>query len=426
MNPLYNTGIRLYSLGVKAAALRSRKPQLMVEGHKEVFARLADFRSRIGNRRVLWVHAASLGEFEQGRPLIERVRRMSPDVAILLTFFSPSGYEVRKNYKEADCVCYLPFDTPGNARKFIATARPDFAAFIKYEFWGNYLSELKRNNIPTILISAIFRPSQSFFKPWGAMFRNMLRCYTHLFVQDEPSRELLSGIGVTNVTVAGDTRFDRVTDTMAAATCIPSIENWLAANSGKPCVVIGSSWEQDEEVYLPLMESHSESLAIIAPHEFNDARLEKLRSRLGKERTMLFSEVKAAGDVVPEGITRIIIDCYGLLSSIYRYASLAYIGGGFGAGIHNLTEAAVYGVPVVFGPRFGKFREARELIACGGGFTVNSTAGLKQLVDSFIADKSRLEKAGNAAGRYIADSIGATDKILDTLKTEYGIGSNRR
>lgn len=401
--------------------MRSSKPRLMIEGHKEVLDKLKALRARIGSRKLVWIHAASLGEFEQGRPLIERLRRDNPDIAVLLTFFSPSGYEVRKNYSGAEAVCYLPFDTPANARDFIKAASPDLVIFVKYEFWGNFLMRLKRAGIPTILVSAIFRESQPFFKRWGSTFRKMIHCYTHIFVQDEHSRQLLEGIGVDNVTVAGDTRFDRVTDTLRNATPIVAIERWIEEHKGSKCFVAGSSWEPDEDLFIPMLDKNPSVLAIIAPHEFDKDRIQKLKERLGKEKTVTYSEIIANGETVPEGVTRIVIDCFGLLASLYRYATVAYIGGGFGSGIHNVPEAAVYGVPVIFGPKHHKFREAGDLIACGGGFSISTADDLNRIADKLINDPQEQAKAGKAAGDYIAESIGATQTIVDMLSGDLNI-----
>ena len=416
MNPLYNTGIRLYRLGVKAAAMRSEKPRLMLEGHRKVENQIKEFRNRIGNRKLVWVHAASLGEFEQGRPMIDRLKKVDPKIAILLTFFSPSGYEVRKNYIGADCVCYLPFDTPENVTAFLDTVKPDMAVFVKYEFWGNFLNELKKRKVPTFLISAIFRKNQPFFKFWGSMFRQILKCYTHIYVQDENSRKLLESIGIDNVTVAGDTRFDRVTDVLKNASPIDTIERWKESNKEMKCLIAGSSWPEDEDVYIPWIESRDDIITIIAPHEFDKERLIKLKERIGSDHTALYSEVHAPGAKIDPSIKVIIIDCFGLLSSLYRYAELAYVGGGFGAGIHNVAEAAVYGVPVLFGPNHEKFREAKDLKECGGGFAVDSPESFKETAEQLIDNPIPLEAAGKAAGNYIKSSLGATDRIIASLK----------
>lgn len=410
MNSLYNFGIHLFQLGVKLAATYRPKVNKMAEGHKHTLQTLREAFPQ-GTERPVWFHAASLGEFEQARPLIERLRRERPDVKILLTFFSPSGYEVRKNYKEVDCVCYLPIDTPANARRFIDAANPSMAIFVKYEFWGNYLQQLHRRGIPAYIISAIFRRRQSFFKWWGGMFRSMLRCYDHLYVQDNNSRALLADIGVENVTVAGDTRFDRVTDILRTATPLPCIEPF-AARPGLT-LIAGSSWGPDEEVYLPWANSRPDVRLIVASHEIDEARLQHIE-RAVKGRTVRYSELERDPQA---GIDAkcILVDCFGKLSSLYRYGSIAYIGGGFGVGIHNINEAAVYGIPVVFGPNHSKFKEAHDLIECGGGFSVSSRTEAETILTRLADNKSLLESSGNKAGTYIKEHLGATDRIYRDL-----------
>lgn len=417
MNPLYNTGIRLYGGAVRLlGSFGHRKAGLMSRGQRSTMEALRRFdaESPEGAERI-WIHAASLGEFEQGRPLIEWLRRERPGVRILLSFFSPSGYEVRKNYAAADCVVYLPFDTPHAAREFVSVARPSMAVFVKYEFWGNYLTALSRAGVPVYIISAIFRDGQIFFRPYGGMFRRMLGCFTRLFVQDEKSRTLLQDIGVEpeRITVAGDTRFDRVTDTLRAAREVPEVEQWLDATGGRDrfTIVAGSSWGPDEDVYFPWLGAHPEVRAVIAPHEFDASRLEAMRNRLGADVTLLHSELK---DASPERIAAaryLIIDCFGLLASLYRFATMAYVGGGFGVGIHSVTEAAVFSVPVIFGPNYGKFREARDLIAATGAFSVDSPRTFDTIATRMLKDTRRRDEAGKAAGKYIADNVGATDTI---------------
>lgn len=417
MNPLYNTGIRLYGSVVRLlGSFGHRKAGLMMRGQRSTMEALQRFdaESPEGAERI-WIHAASLGEFEQGRPLIEWLRRQRPGARILLSFFSPSGYEVRKNYAAADCVVYLPFDTPRAAREFVAVARPSMAVFVKYEFWGNYLTALSRAEVPVYIISAIFRDGQIFFRPYGGMFRRMLGCFTRLFVQDEKSRTLLQGIGVEpeRITVAGDTRFDRVTDTLRAAREVPEVEKWLDATGGRDrfTLVAGSSWGPDEDVYFPWLGAHPEVRAIIAPHEFDSARLEAMRNRLGADVTLLHSELQGASPERIAAARYLIIDCFGLLASLYRFATMAYVGGGFGVGIHSVTEAAVFSVPVIFGPNYGKFREARGLIAATGAFSVDSPRAFDTIAIRMLKDTRRRDDAGKAAGKYIADNVGATDTI---------------
>jgi len=402
MNPLYNAGISLYKFGAQVGALRSPKIRKMIEGQKRTFDLLAQHPQGFD----LWIHAASLGEFEQGRPMIEHLRREHPEMRILLTFFSPSGYEVRKNYDKVDCVAYLPFDTPRLVKRFLDAARPGMAIFIKYEFWGNYLEQLRQRNIPTYIISSIFRPGQRFFHRFGGIFRNMLSCFSHIFVQDENSRQLLSGININNVTVAGDTRFDRVTDILRDGREYPDIAVW---KGDAPLLVAGSSWPADEDRYIPYINNHPQLKVIIAPHEFDDHRLQALKSRI-EGKTLLYSEI-AAGNPIPDDLQVLIIDSFGHLSSLYRYATVAVIGGGHGAGIHNINEAAVYGVPVIFGPNHYKFREASDLIECSGGFEYTDSRSIASVLDSLFGNKELLKNCSEAAARYIKSHLGATDII---------------
>lgn len=410
MNLLYNTGIRAYALGARVFALRNAKANRMVKGQKQTMERLRQ--ALQPGKKYVWVHAASLGEFEQGRPFIERLRREKPEYGVVLTFFSPSGYEVRRNYAGADVVCYLPFDTPRRAKKFIETVNPAMAVFVKYEFWGNYLKELKRRNIPTYIISAIFRPTQPFFKWWGGMFRQMLACYRTIFVQDSRSAQLLSSIGVrNNVIVAGDTRFDRVTDILNTTVEMPAVEKFTA---GAPLtIVFGSSWPQDEELYAPWLKAHPEVKAIIAPHEFDEGRLEALR-HTGAGKGVMLSELAADADACKDAQV-LVVNCFGKLSSLYRYGQVAYVGGGFGEGIHNVNEAAVYAMPVLFGPKHKKFKEATDLIACGGGFTFTNRAELEALLDMMLEDGGKRMSAGAKAGEYIERNLGATDKAFKEI-----------
>lgn len=420
MNQLYNTGIKLYELAARAAALRSVKVHKMIRGQRRTFDTL---RRRLGNRPgCIWFHASSLGEFEQGRPMIERLRREHPEKPILLSFFSPSGFEVRKNYPFVDAVVYLPFDTPKRVRRFLDAARPSMAIFIKYEFWGNYLHELRRRGIPTYIISSIFRPGQRFFRSIGGMFRKMLRCFDCLYVQDERSRRLLKVIGVENVTVAGDTRFDRVTDVMRSTVDIPGFPGF--GEQFPLRFIAGSSWEADEDVYAPWLNSHENVAFIIAPHEFTETRLEALRNRFNAPVVLLSEwtrEIKRAN--LPNGqipdylksVRGIIIDSFGKLSSLYRYADMAYIGGGFGAGIHNLNEAAVYGIPVIFGPNHVKFKEAADLLACGGGLSIATKDEFSSTLDALTSSKASMKQSGEAAAKYIHDHLGATDIIYRDL-----------
>lgn len=400
MTPFYDFAIHLYSLGVKIASLRHEKARKIIDGQAVTMQRLKKELSPEGG--YIWIHAASLGEFEQGRPLIEMIRRNHPDAKILLTFFSPSGYEVRHNFPLVDAVVYLPFDTKKNVRQFLDTVKPRMAIFVKYEFWGNYLNELKLRGIPTYIISAIFRKSQPFFKPWGGEFRKMLTYFTHIYVQDEGSRELLAGIGIKNVTVAGDTRFDRVTDIMESCVEIPQAA--ALTRDASLTLVAGSTWPPDESYLLPCFNAHPKMKLIVAPHEVNEERIAAIESQLNRPSCRLST-------ASPEEAAKcdcIIVDCYGKLSSAYRYGNIAYIGGGFGVGIHNLNEAAVYDIPVIFGPHYHKFKEARDLIKCKGGFSFSNKEEFDAIIEPIINDKKLREQYGKNAGNYIKENLGAT------------------
>lgn len=411
MNPLYNAALHAYAAAARVAAARSPKVRDMLEGQRRTLDTLEAERKRVApDGYDVWIHAASLGEFEQARPLIERLRRERPSLTILLTFFSPSGYKVRYNYDRVDTVAYLPFDTPGRVRRFLDAAAPRMAIFVKYEFWGNYLQQLHTRGVPTYIISAIFRPGQRFFRPGGGVFRRMLENFDRLYVQDERSRRLLAGAGIDRVTVAGDTRFDRVTDILAKARVVPVAEKFVA---GAPFTLIaGSSWQPDEDLYIPWLREHPEVKAIIAPHEFDDARIDALCAKLpGAVRlSRVDSPDKLRGDE-----RALIVDCFGLLSSLYRYGSAAWVGGGFGVSIHNINEAAVYGIPVVFGPRHEKFKEASDLLQCGGAVCVTDKASARKALDRLLADTAAREEAGRAAALYIRRSVGATDIIYKDL-----------
>ncbi len=407
MDFLYNTGISLYKLGVRAASLKNHKAKQLLEGQARTFSYLKE-RLTPGTRYI-WIHAASLGEFEQGRPLIEMIKAKQPDAHIVLSFFSPSGYEVRKGYNMVDAVVYLPFDLPENVDKFINLVNPQMAIFIKYEFWGNYLKTLKRRGIPTYLVSAIFRPGQVFFKPWGGMFREVLSCFTTMFVQNAASRTLLNKIGFNNVEVAGDTRFDRVADVRNAAKDFPVVERFVS--NSKFTLVAGSSWQPDEDIIVPYFNSHPGMKLILAPHEFDKERLDALLAKF-KRPVSLYS--CASADEM-EQCDAVVVDCFGILSSLYRYGQVAYVGGGFGAGIHNVNEAAVYGMPVVFGPNHKKSREATDLIACGGGFAIDGDEAFAKVMDKMLSNRAFLEKSGTIADKYIQSHLGATDFVYANI-----------
>lgn len=438
MNILYNIGIRAYVLGIKlAAACGHRKARQMEEGRKDWAARLQEqidaLKSRLGHHpRFIWFHAASLGEFEQGRPLIEALRERYPDYQILQTFFSPSGYEVRKNYKGADVICYLPYDKVDECRKFLDITCPERAFFVKYEFWGNMLGELYHRAVPTYLVSGIFRPNQVFFKWYGGMMRPVLSLFQYKFVQDEESAALLRGLGHKHVAVCGDTRFDRVIAILQQAKILPwaeSLANSITENREKqglkPFVLVaGSSWPKDEDIILEHFNRHPEMRLIIAPHEIHEEHIQSIIAKL-KRPYLRYSELKKMweSNKVPEGqlptaeetVPCLIIDAIGFLSSIYRYGDAAYIGGGFGVGIHNTLEAAVYGIPVIFGPNHQAFREALGLKAAGGGFSIATAAEYDEILKRFMTDTDALHKAGELAGKYVKEGSGATEMIFKAV-----------
>ena len=407
MRTIYSAGVSLYATAVKVASMKNEKAKKMIAGHKVVFDYLNEKISP--DEKYIWFHAASLGEFEQGRPLIEKIKQQKPEYKIVLTFFSPSGYEVRKNYQGADVICYLPFDKPANVRRFLNKVKPKMAFFVKYEFWANYLMELNDRKIPTFLVSGIFRESQSFFKWYGSFFRSLLPLYKDLFVQDESSNDLLKSIGVKNAVVSGDTRFDRVIDIMNAAKDLPLVENIV--KDSKFTIVAGSSWPKDEDIIIKHFNEHPEVKLIIAPHETHEAHIQDIISKL-KRPYARYTELKEDGD---NNADCLIIDCIGLLSSIYRYGDVAYIGGGFGVGIHNTLEAAVYGMPVLWGPNYLRFREACGLKTANGGFPIDTETDYDSLMNKFVSDQKYLDTVGKKAGDYVKKNAGATQKIWDAV-----------
>jgi 3-deoxy-D-manno-octulosonic-acid transferase len=405
---MYSLLLYIYLLGILLAAFVSKKARKMVEGIPQTFRIL---RAEIKPEdKVAWFHAASLGEFEQGRPLMERLRVEHPEYKILLTFFSPSGYEVRKNYSGADVVCYLPIDTPGNVHSFMRLAHPDIAVFIKYEFWLNYLTLAHKRGVKLYSVSSIFRPGQYFFQWYGSM--KALRQFDHFFVQNEQSKQLLNEHGVDCVTVVGDTRLDRVIDVKNAAKDLPLVEQFVGDS---PCVIAGSSWGPDEEIYIPYFAKHRDWKIIIAPHVISEVHLKSINKLLEAHglTSVRYTDIEAGkaenkGDVL-------IVNCFGKLSSIYRYGRVAIVGGGFGVGIHNVPEAAVYGIPVLFGPNNLKFKEAQDLKACGGSFEYADAESFAAVMDDFISNPSALVKAGDAAGSYINSNAGAAAKCFKAI-----------
>ncbi len=403
---MYNFVIYAYLLAVKIVSLFDKKVRLMVKGHAQVFRIL---RGQIKeDERYIWFHAASLGEFEQGRPLMERIRRQYPQYKILLTFFSPSGYEVRKNYQGADIICYLPFDTPTNVHRFMKLAHPCMAFFIKYEFWQNYLKALQRRHIPVYSVSSIFRKEQVFFRWYGGRYYKVLTRFSHLFVQNEVSKQLLATLDIHNVTVVGDTRFDRVVEIMQQAKQLPLVE---AFKQDHIVFVAGSSWPPDEEIFIDYFNRHPELKLIIAPHVIGESHLAEIVGRLKRP----YVRYTQATEENVKQADCLIIDCFGLLSSIYRYGEIAYVGGGFGVGIHNVLEAAVFGIPVLFGPNNKRFQEAQQLLQLEGGFEIQGTDDFNELMDKLMTDTEFRKRTGELAGHYVNGNAGAADKVLSMI-----------
>ena len=403
---MYNIVIYIYLIGVVIASLFSKKVRNMWRGERRAIGIIKE--KMDPNAQYVWFHAASLGEFEQGRPLMEQLKREHPEYKILLTFFSPSGYEVRKNYEGADIITYLPLDTIMNARRFLRTIRPVMAFFIKYEFWYNYLHILKYRKVPVFSVSSIFRPEQVFFKWYGRSYGRVLHCFTHFFVQNEISRQLLAKIGINEVTVVGDTRFDRVLQIKEAAKQLPVVE---AFTDGHRTFVAGSSWQPDEDIFILWFNAHKDWKLIIAPHVIGEDHLQQILSKI-EGKAVRYTQ--ASAEEVRDAQV-LIIDCFGLLSSIYHYGDVAYVGGGFGVGIHNLPEAAVWGVPVIFGPNNQRFQEAQQLKACGGGLEINGAADFQRIMDRFDANPQQVEADGKKAGDYVKGKAGATGKVLHSV-----------
>ena len=362
------------------------------------------------NARYIWFHAASLGEFEQGRPLMEYLRKTHPEYKILLTFFSPSGYEVRKNYEGADIICYLPLDTIRNARRFLRAIKPVMAFFIKYEFWYNYLHILQHRGVPTYSVSSIFRPDQIFFQWYGKGYGRVLKCFTHFFVQNIESKNLLAKLDIHDVEVVGDTRFDRVLQIKEASKQLPIVEKFTE-NTSK-VFIAGSSWLPDEEVFLKYFNLHKDWKLIVAPHVIGEDHLAQIFELLKGRRVVRYTE--ATEENVKDAEV-LIIDCFGLLSSIYHYGTISYVGGGFGVGIHNVLEAAVWDIPVIFGPNNKRFQEAQGLIMTGGGFEINDYQSFRDLMMRFETDEMFLQTSKKHAGEFVKGRAGATEKIMGSL-----------
>ena len=409
---LYNTGLLAYTVLLRVAAPFNPKARQWVDGRRNWALHLTQM---LGSNTapIAWFHAASLGEFEQGRPVMEAYRTQYPDHKILLTFFSPSGYEVRKNYAGADYVLYLPADTPTNARQFVGVVNPRIAFFIKYEFWYNYLRELKAADVPTVSFSAIFRSNQLFFRPWGGFYRKLLGYFDHILVQNQESVDLLVSVGISNVTLAGDTRFDRVAQVAAAKQEIPVAQ---AFKNSQPLLVVGSAWQADMDVLIPFINQFDGSLkVIIAPHEIHDDEIERWRGQLGKP-TVRYSEIMKDRTPIPTDAQTLFIDNVGMLSSLYQYGEFACIGGAFGKGLHNILEAATFGMPLFFGPNYGKFQEAVDLVSEGAAFPVGSTA---EFTAAFAAQYGNRTEATRISRDYVQRNIGATGKVMDVVDSYF-------
>jgi len=409
---LYNIGIKLYSLFIRFAALFNNKAKLWITGRKNpVFVRIES---------SIWFHFASLGEFEQGRPILEAMRNLHPDKKVVITFFSPSGYEIRKNTPLADYVYYLPLDTPGNAKQFIDAISPETIIFTKYEYWFHFFNEAHKRNIPLYIISGIFRPGQVYFKWYGGFNRRILSLVSHFFLQDDASEQLLQGIGITNTSVSGDTRFDRVWANAQNPKVLPLIEEF---KNGHKLFIAGSTWPQDEALLAKLVSKYPDWKFIFAPHEIPEEKINNLMDLLPEGKAITFSQLKTeaeglkSGDFINQSLTSnnlqsLVIDNIGMLSSLYAYADIAYIGGGFGVGIHNTLEAAAFGLPVIFGPHYQKFNEAKELIAIKAGYSISNETELKDIVDTLINDETFYNITRKKIFNYVKENVGATEMIM--------------
>ena len=407
---LYNIFLALYKIGVKVASLKSKKAKLWLAGRTDIFTNLEKWRAQFPEKqKIIWMHCASLGEFEQGRPLIEKLRENNTDHKIILTFFSPSGYEVRKNFPLADAVFYLPMDGKSNAENFINIVKPTLVFWVKYEYWFYYLTTLKKKNVPVILISAVFRKSQPFFKWYGKMWSDILQSFNKIFVQNSTSVSLLHTIGLAqHAVVTGDTRFDRVIDIAKTTPSLPDVLLQFVKNS--KVIIAGSTWEEDEEELVHYANTYNQIKFIIAPHEIDEERLVEVQKLF--KNSILFSQLK-------DNYTNkqvIIIDNVGMLASLYQLADVAYIGGGFNdSGIHNILEAAVFGKPIIFGPVYEKFAEATQLVDAGGAFSIANALELERYLDALLKDKNFLANAGAICKKFVYDNSGATNKIMEYL-----------
>jgi 3-deoxy-D-manno-octulosonic-acid transferase len=399
----YNIGIRSYYLLAVCMAAFNQKAKAWVSGRRQ--------QRVVTAKQSIWFHFASLGEFEQGRPVLEAVKAKYSGYHVVITFFSPSGYQIRKSTPLADAVYYLPLDTVRNAQEFITTIRPAVAIFTKYEYWYHYFNELHRQQIPLYVISAIFRPQQAFFKWYGGLHRAMLRKVTRFFVQDTASVELLNGLGVKNVLLSGDTRFDRVWANAAQSKALPVIEQFKA---NQPVFIAGSTWPADEELLAAVVKRYPKWKFIFAPHEISEDKINKLLQILPAATAIRYSQIDANSNPV-SNFQCLVIDNIGMLSSLYQYAGIAYIGGGFGVGIHNTLEAAAFGLPVIFGPNYTRFKEAINLISLQAGFSISTQEQLDSVVDKLIGDENARKASSDAARNFVAKSQGATDIIMQNI-----------
>ncbi|MCD4734772.1 MAG: 3-deoxy-D-manno-octulosonic acid transferase [Bacteroidales bacterium] len=419
MKLLYDIGIGFYKVAIVLFSVFNSKAKKWIRGRKDIFKTIA--KSGITKEKIIWFHAASLGEFEQGKPVIEKARKEFPGYKILLTFFSPSGFEIRKDYEMANFVFYLPVDTVRNARKFVSMVNPEFAVFIKYELWLNYIDALYRFNIPLFVISSIFRPEQYYFKWYGKFALKRLRKISNYFVQNEDTKELLARYNVDNVEISGDTRFDRVVNEIKHGLPLPEIE---AFTTGRPVFLAGSTWEKDESnIFKVLAKYHDKLTFIIAPHEVSDARINELCKRLKKYRFVLYTELDKLDR---DDYNILIINTIGILSRAFRYAKIAYVGGGFGKGIHNILEAATFGKPVIFGPNYNKFAEARQLIKKGGAFSYENEKRLSEITGRLLEDEEYYLQCSGICSDYVKQNEGATNVILEGIKNHFVTISSRK
>ncbi len=400
---IYNLGLRVYYILIFIFSVFNKKAKLWIKGRRQII-----YTNRQGS---IWFHFASLGEFEQGGPVLEQVRNLHPQSKIVITFFSPSGYEVRKNTPLADAVYYLPLDTANNAREFIAAINPILVIFTKYEYWYHFFNELHQRDIPLYIISGIFRPNQVFFKWYGGLHRKILSFVRHFFVQDERSKQLLRSINLTNVTVSGDTRFDRVWANAQQPKLLPEIQEFI---DGQKTFIAGSTWPADEQLIAKLVTIYPGWKFIFAPHEINEEKINNLISLLPENSVIRYSNLKAPS--LKLKAQSLIIDNIGMLSSLYQYGDIAYIGGGFGAGIHNTLEAAAFGLPVIFGPNYAKFKEARDLIELNAGFSVANEEEFKNIVAALVDDEAYYRSAGAKARDYVKENVGATGVIVEYIE----------